>query len=170
MNKPIILDAGPLGRIAHPRPKREIALWLEQMLAAEAGESFSLDGEVLQPNEIQILRQARDGAPEVRSDRFISIELPCELNDELIAEGIAREVIHHIQQMRKDAGYKVEDRIAVTFVADPQPTAAMSLHTTYIQQETLARTLQEGNPQGDRVETFEIDGKQLTLGIRREGS
>ena len=34
MNKPIILDAGPLGRIAHPRPKREIALWLEQMLAA----------------------------------------------------------------------------------------------------------------------------------------
>lgn len=34
MNKPIMLDAGPLGRIAHPRPKPEIVLWLEQMLAA----------------------------------------------------------------------------------------------------------------------------------------
>lgn len=34
MNKPIMLDAGPLGRIAHPRPKPEIALWLEEMLAA----------------------------------------------------------------------------------------------------------------------------------------
>jgi predicted nucleic acid-binding protein len=32
MNKPILLDAGPLGRIAHPRPNREITLWLERIL------------------------------------------------------------------------------------------------------------------------------------------
>jgi predicted nucleic acid-binding protein len=34
MNRPIILDAGPLGRIAHPRPNQDIALWLQQILVA----------------------------------------------------------------------------------------------------------------------------------------
>ncbi|MEW6210266.1 MAG: PIN domain-containing protein [Acidobacteriota bacterium] len=34
MNRPIILDTGPLGMIAHPRPNRDIALWLKQMLDA----------------------------------------------------------------------------------------------------------------------------------------
>lgn len=174
----VILSAKPNPQLLGPRfgkafgavSKKIGNLSLEQMLAAEAGESFALDGEVLQPNEIQILRQARDGAPDVRSDRFISIELACELNDELIAEGIAREIVHHIQQLRKDAGYQVEDRIAVTYEADSQLAAAINLHQAYIRQETLARTLRQGQSAGDRVETFEIDGKRLTLGIRREGS
>lgn len=173
----VMLSAKPNPQLLGPRfgkafaavSKKIAALSPEQMLTVEAGESFSLDGETFQPNEMQILRQAREGAPDVRSDRFISIELSCELNDELIAEGLAREVVHHIQQMRKDAGYQVEDRIAVTFKADPQPTAAIGLHQTYIRQETLARTLQEQDkPEGDRVETVDIDGKKLILGIRRE--
>src|SRR5213592_4044292 len=34
MNRPIVLDAGPLGRIAHPRPNKEIVLWLQGILSA----------------------------------------------------------------------------------------------------------------------------------------
>lgn len=36
MNRPIVLDAGPLGRIAHPRPNKEIILWLQTILSAGA--------------------------------------------------------------------------------------------------------------------------------------
>jgi isoleucyl-tRNA synthetase len=172
----VALSAKPNPQLLGPRfgkgfggvSKKITNLSLEQMLTLEAGESLTLDGEVFQPNEVQILRQARDGAPEVRSDRFISIELSCELNEELIAEGHAREVVHHIQQLRKDASYQVEDRIVVTYDAASQLAAAIDRHRSYIQQETLARSLQHAAPVGDKVESINIDGMQLTVGVQRE--
>jgi isoleucyl-tRNA synthetase len=172
----VILSAKPNPQLLGPRfgkafgtiSKQIANLTREQMLTVEGGEAISLNGETFQPNEVQILRQAREGAPDVRSDRFISIELPCKLTDELIAEGCAREVVHHIQQMRKDAGYQVEDRIAVTYDADPRLAAAIERHLAYIQQETLARSLRPDHPQGDRVATIDIDGVKLTVGVRRE--
>ncbi len=172
----VTLNAKPNPQLLGPRfgknfgaiGKKISALSLEHMLTIEGGNAITLDGDVFQPNEIQILRQARDGAPDVRSDRFISIELPCVLNEELIAEGLAREVVHLIQQMRKDAGYQVEDRIAVTYTTDAALLSAIDRHRSYIQQETLARSLQPVHPQGDRVETVDIDGMKITLGVLRE--
>ena len=122
----VVLNAKPNPQLLGPRfgknfgavGKKIANLSLEQMLTIEGGNPITLDGDSFQPNEIQILRQARDGAPDVRSDRFISIELPSVLTEDLIAEGLAREVVHLIQQMRKDAGYQVEDRIAVTYATD----------------------------------------------------
>jgi len=148
--------------------KKIANLSLEQMLTLEGGNPITLDGDSFQPNEIQILRQARDGAPDVRSDRFISIELPSVLTEDLIAEGLAREVVHLIQQMRKDAGYQVEDRIAVTYATDAPLASAIDRHRSYIQHETLARSVQPVPPQGDRVEAVDIEGMKITLGVQRE--
>jgi isoleucyl-tRNA synthetase len=148
--------------------KQLAALSREQMLTLEAGQSLQLNGHAFQPDEVQILRQAKDGVPDVHSDRFISIEFPCDLNDELISEGLAREVVHLIQQMRKDAGYQVEDRIAVTYQAAPQLATAIDRHLAYIQQETLARSLAQAQPTGDRVESADIEGAAITLGVQRQ--
>jgi isoleucyl-tRNA synthetase len=82
---------------------------------------------------------------------------------------LAREIVHVIQQMRRNAGYQVEDRIVVIYEAEPHLAAAIDQHTAYIQKETLARSLQRGQPIGDRVETLDIDGAALTLGVRRDG-
>jgi len=172
----VVLSAKPNPQLLGPRfgksfgavSKKIANLSHEQMLTLEAGESLTLDGEVFQPNEVQIFRQARDGAPDVRSDRFISIELSCKLNEELIAEGLAREVVHHIQQLRKDASYQVEDRIVVTYDGASPLAAAIDRHRSYIQQETLARSLQHTVPVGDKVESLDIDGMKLTIGLQRE--
>ena len=181
----ITLSAKPNAQLLGPRfgktfgqvRKRIADLAADQMLAIEAGDSIQLDGETFQPNEIQILRAAREGAQDgqnghdiqdVRSDRFISIDFPCELNDALIAEGLAREVVHHIQQLRKEAGYHVEDRIAVTYEADGRLLDAIAQHKTYIQQETLARVLDQTQPSGDKVDSVKIDGAALTVGVQRE--
>ena len=150
--------------------KQLTTLSREQMLSLEAGRSLQLNGHAFQPNEVQILRQAKDGVPDVHSDRFISIELPCELNDALISEGLAREVIHLIQQLRKDAGYQVEDRIAVTYQAAPQLATAIDRHLGYIRQETLARSLVRAQPAGDRVESADIEGAAITLGVQRQAA
>jgi isoleucyl-tRNA synthetase len=172
----VALSAKPNPQLLGPRfgkgfgavSKKITNLSLDQMLTLEAGEPLTLDGEVFRPNEVQILRQARDGAPDVRSDRFVSIELSCELNEELIAEGHAREVVHYIQQLRKDASYQVEDRIVVTYDAASQLAAAIDRHRSYIQQETLARSLRHAVPVGDKVESINIDGMQITVGVQRE--
>ncbi len=171
----VVLSAKPNPQLLGPRfgkafgavSKQIVSLTVEQMLTLEAGESLTLDGEVFRPEEIHIVRQARDGAPDVRSDRFISIEFPCVLDEQLIAEGLAREVVHCIQQMRKDAGYQVEDRIDVTYEAAPRLAAAIDCHRAYIQQETLARSLRRAQPLGDRVDTLDIEGDAMTVGVRR---
>ncbi len=173
----VVLSAKPNSQLLGPRfgknfgavGKKIATLSPDQMLTIEGGDPITLGEESFQPNEIHILRQARDGAPDVRSDRFISIELSCVLTEELIAEGLAREVVHQIQQMRKDAGYQVEDRIAVTYTTDSALTLAIDRHRSYIQQETLARSLQSVQPQGDRIAAVNIEGMKITLGVQREG-
>ncbi len=172
----VTLSAKPNAQILGPRfgkafgqiRKRIADLTIDQLFILEAGKSIQLNGEALQPEEIQILRHAREGLPDVRSDRFISIDFPCELNDGLIEEGLAREVVHHIQQLRKEAGYQVEDRIAVTYEAEGRLHDAIAQHKTYIQQETLAHALVHCRPSGDQVRSVEIDGANLTVGVQRE--
>ena len=162
---------GPrFGRAFGQIRKQLTTLSREQMLSLEAGQPLQLNGHAFQPDEVQILRQAKDGVPDVHSDRFISIELPCELNDALISEGLAREVVHLIQQLRKDAGYQVEDRIAVTYQAAPQLATAIDRHLVYIRQETLARSLVRAQPAGDRVESADIEGAAITLGVQRQAT
>ena len=171
----VALSATPNAPVLGPRfgkafgaIRRQIAgLSVEQMLAIESGEQIRLGEHTFAPDEIRIQRHAREGMPDVRSDRFISIDFPCEVNDALLAEGLARDVVHHIQQLRKEAGYHVEDRIAVTYAADSSVAAAIAQHRTYIRQETLARDLVEAEPAGDAVRNLTIDGAALSVGVRR---
>ena len=174
----VALSAKPNAQLLGPRfgkafgqiRKQITDLAIDQMLILEAGDSIQLNGDAFQPEEIQILRHAREGLPDIRSDRFISIDFPCELNDDLIAEGLAREVVHCIQQLRKEAGYQVEDRIAVSYEADERLHDAITQHKTYIQQETLAHALVHCQPSGDQVQSVEIDGANLTVGVQRESA
>ena len=171
----VALSATPNAPVLGPRfgkafgaiRQRIAGLSVEQMLAIESGEPIQLGEHTFAPDEIRIQRHAREGMPDVRSDRFISIDFPCEVNDALLAEGLARDVVHHIQQLRKEAGYHVEDRIAVTYAADSRVGAAIAQHRTYIRQETLARDLVEADPAGDAVRKLAIDGAALSVGVRR---
>lgn len=172
----VSLSAKPNAKLLGPRfgkkfgavGKQISALSSEQMLLLEAGEPLALAGDIFQSEEVQILRQARDGAPDVRSDRFISIEFPCALDEELIAEGLAREIVHAVQQMRKEAGYRVEDRVVITYETDERLSAVVTKHASYIQEETLARAIRRDHPSGDLIETVKIDETTIILGVQRE--
>lgn len=172
----VSLSAKPNAKLLGPRfgkkfgavSKQISALSSEQMLLLEAGEPLALAGDIFQSEEVQILRQARDGAPDVRSDRFISIEFPCALDEELIAEGLAREIVHAVQQLRKEAGYRVEDRVVITYETDERLSAVVTKHASYIQEETLARAIRRDHPSGDLIETVKIDETTIILGVQRE--
>jgi isoleucyl-tRNA synthetase len=70
--------------------------------------------------------------------------LATELTDELVREGVARDVVRAVQDRRKELDLEYNDRIDVGIVTgDPELTKAIKENSTYIQQETLAASLQE---------------------------
>jgi isoleucyl-tRNA synthetase len=87
---------------------------------------------------------------------------------ELQAEGIAREVVHRLQTMRRTADYEIADRIMVYYEGDAYFVQALSAFADYIKQETLSDVIEEGIPDKvDLEEEHKISGYHLLLGIKR---
>ena len=85
-----------------------------------------------------------------------AVALKLDLDEELLREGAAREVVHAIQNARKGAGLQVEDRIELTLFGDDALLEAVREHADYVAGETLAASLTfdgaqaEGAAHGDR--------------------
>lgn len=128
-----------------------------------------LEGERFSSDDILIFREAKDGT-EALSNRFISIDMDCRLNETLIAEGLAREVINRIQKTRKDLGLNVTDRIAIVYKADAQLAVAIAGHQDHIARETLCSALQEADSiAGDGAgHAFDIDNMYFGMTITKQ--
>ncbi|MBT6891220.1 MAG: class I tRNA ligase family protein, partial [Gammaproteobacteria bacterium] len=124
--------------------------------------SLDVDGESFQQNDILIFREAREGTNAV-SDRFISIDMDCTLNEDLVREGLAREVINRIQKSRKDSGFNVSDRIRLSINSGDRLVKAIKAHEDYIKRETLTLDLQYVDEPGEMV--FDIDGEAVSLSM-----
>ena len=88
---------------------------------------------------------------------------------ELAEEGLARELVHRIQNLRRAAGFEVTDRI-VTYYQAPQEIQQVmgGGFAGYIRQETLSEDLVAGTPpDGVKTETLKVEGREITLGVRR---
>jgi isoleucyl-tRNA synthetase len=81
----------------------------------------------------------------VENEEGVTAAIDTELGDELIAEGLAREFVNRVQNMRKDAGYNVIDKIHISFTGSPELTQAVLSHSSYITNETLAENLLNKN-------------------------
>jgi isoleucyl-tRNA synthetase len=77
------------------------------------------------------------------SDGFLlQIALSTKLTPELIREGLARDFIRGVQQLRKDADLEIENRITILYAAAGEPAAAIAEHADTIRAETLADRLE----------------------------
>ena len=123
-----------------------------------------IDDEVFSVDDILVFREAKAGTDAI-SDRFISIDLKCELTPALIREGLAREVVNRIQNTRKDLGLNVVDRIGLTLHASPALAAAIAEHREHIMKDTLA--LQLDMAAAPLATSFDIDDEQLSIAIVR---
>jgi len=127
------------------------------------------DETVLLDNEdIQIRLQAKEGWAASQGDECVVV-LSTELTDELIREGLARDIVRTIQDQRKQAGCEYTDRIRVRISTESTELAqAVSENQAYISDETLASQL-EVSENGDG-EVLEIGGNTLKLEIEVESS
>jgi isoleucyl-tRNA synthetase len=123
---------------------------------------MSIGEEIFSADDILVFREAKAGTDAI-SDRFISIDMKCELTPALIREGLAREVVSRIQKTRKDIGLHVADRIQLRINASDELAAAIDAHRDYIMKDTLAVDLAlSGSPQ---TTVFEFDGLTLSIEI-----
>ena len=145
--------------------KRIEQLTTEEINQLEQNDQLELDGESFNLSDILIFREAKDDSGVV-SNRFISILLDSTLDQELIDEGLAREVINRIQKTRKDLNFNVDDRIQTYFDADPQLRKIIETHQDYICQETLSTQLRtESLDEADFRDS--IDSHSLALKLKR---
>lgn len=97
-----------------------------------------------------------------------AVAVSTQIPQELIEEGLAREVVHRLQNMRKSAGFEIADYIITYYSAEAPLKTAIRNQSGYIQQETLSRQLLEQMPeQGVFTEKSRIDGHELTLGVQK---
>ena len=106
---------------------------------------------------------------QVESDGELTVALDTELTDDLIYEGMAREFVNRVQNMRKDAGFEVTDRIRIHYQTSDRFRKAISSLHEYVQNETLAVELSHGFKKGEHATRWELNGETCEIGIERVG-
>ncbi|MEN6410506.1 MAG: isoleucine--tRNA ligase, partial [Anaerolineaceae bacterium] len=133
------------------------------------GESVDveIDGETLAilPEEVEVRAQAREGYAVANDGPYLAA-LVTELTPELVREGLAREFVRRVQDLRKQADLEIADRIHVYFTATPTLSAAVNDFRSYIMNETLAVEMStDAAPHGAESVSDSFDGEQVTVAL-----
>ena len=102
------------------------------------------------------------------NDNGITVVLDTNLSEELLEEGFVREIISKIQTMRKEADFKVMDRIRVTYEGTEKAEAVFEKYAGQISGEVLADQVVKAEPAGF-VKEWKINGEAVTMGVEKEG-
>ncbi|HEY41235.1 MAG TPA: class I tRNA ligase family protein, partial [Dehalococcoidia bacterium] len=104
----------------------------------------------------------------VSSEGGITVAMDCDITPELAAEGLAREIVHRLQTMRRSAGFDIADHITTYYNGVSYVKQVMTDWADYIKQETLSRELVEGVPEeGAFTESYKLSGHEIMLGVKR---
>ncbi len=129
--------------------------------------AITVDGETtyLGADDVEVRLRERPGIS-MYGEGDLLVALDVDLDGDLVTEGLAREVIHRIQNQRHAADLDYAARIAVRYRAAEDIEKAIEAHRKWICDETLAVTLQPVNGDGpDRLEDAPIEGRAFALAI-----
>jgi isoleucyl-tRNA synthetase len=118
------------------------------------------------PDDVEIMREDIQGWL-VETDGALMVALDTTLDEGLVAEGASRELVNRIQNMRKDAGFDIVDRITVVYAMGSVLAERLASQQRYIMSETLAEEWVSGTPAGDHCETLDLNGESITIAITR---
>ena len=116
----------------------------------------------LAPEDVVIDRTPREGLV-VASEGDLVVALETELTEDLVLEGLAREVVNKVQNMRKNAGLEVTQRITVSFAGDEMLTRALERHGKYVCVETLCSDLSAAGAAPAGATSWDVSGHPCAL-------
>jgi len=121
---------------------------------------------VIRKEDVEILHEDIKGWV-VESDNGLTVALDTELTDELIDEGFAREFVNRVQNMRKDAGFEVTDRIRIRYRAPDRLSKALKSLGFYVKNETLSLEMQDAEAVLGYSAQWDINGEACSISIER---
>jgi isoleucyl-tRNA synthetase len=137
----------------------------EDISAFETTGSFELCGYALTAEDVEIITEDMPGWL-VSNNGILTIALDIELTDALIEEGIARELVNRIQNLRKQSGLEITDRITIVLEDAEQIHDAVMHCGEYIQSQVLATSITLADGQNLEHE-LEMDGYNLHITIQK---
>lgn len=134
-------------------------------LEADGKITLELNGE---PTEIttdmvDMRISAKEGFAVAMENNVFTI-LDTTLNNELIAEGLARELISKVQQLRKQKNFEMMDKIEILLSADEEVAAAVEAYKDYIMKETLALEIAEGSD----LKEYDLNGHKTGIDVEKK--
>jgi len=136
---------------------------------ARAGQALALDVNgarvELAPGDVLVTPQPKPGFA-VASEGGLVVALDTTLTPDLVAEGLAREFVRRIQDLRKSAEFDIADRIRIHYTATPKLARALEQFRDYIMGETLADEM-SADPAPANAATLDdtFDGEKVTIGV-----
>lgn len=133
----------------------------------EATGSLQVETYTLEPSEVDVQTQNREGFF-VEADAKKFVALSTELTHELTLEGLAREFVNKIQNMRKDADFNVSDRIKLSLNTTSEIVEeAFQTHRDYILSETLTTAVVDAPSEKAFTVAQKLNGEPATLSVEQ---
>ena len=132
-------------------------------IAAAKSVPFDCEGFTITADDVLVTRSPKAGLV-VASEGAIVVGLETALTPELVAEGLAREFVSHVQSMRKEADFEVTQRISLTVEADDETKAALEAHLDYVKNETLTTVFAFAATDAEAVE---LNGHSTKIKVER---
>jgi isoleucyl-tRNA synthetase len=121
----------------------------------------------LAPDDLIVERLPAAGLAVISDDECI-VALDTSLTQELIHEGMARDFVRYVQELRKKANFNISDRINIHYVAEGEAADAIARHREYIRQEALADELTVSQLfEGAMATTLTLGGRPVRIGVIR---
>jgi len=117
-----------------------------------------------------VTNEVRSHMPDfvIATEGAYTVAIEVKLSPRLEAEGMAREIVHRLQTMRRSAGFDIADHIITCYQGDDYIRGVMADFADYIKQETLSEKLTEDTPEeGAFTEKYELSGHEVLLGVKR---
>lgn len=161
----------PNAKLLGPKYGKEVQKIIQE---AKSGQFKLLeDGKVevagftLEASEVELAYKGKEGV-DIESEEGVVVSLDLTLTEALELEGLMREVVRTLQDMRKEAGYEVSDHIQALVKSEGKLETAVTQFADEIREETLADELQQGGDlEWDLEKTFTIEGFSATLAVRK---
>ncbi len=142
----------------------------EQIAILEKENSISIDvnGESveLSRDNVEIISSEIEGWV-VETVEGITVAIDSELTEDLIAEGYSREVVNRIQNMRKDAGFEVMDRIVIRYRTDDKLSTYINQFSDYIMAETLADVIESDDNKIGYSQDWELGEFKCSISVEK---
>ena len=137
--------------------------------AVRRGRNVTVAGKELEPEDILLVAQDTEGYAAAQEAGY-TVAVTTAITPELADEGLARELVRRIQDMRREAGFDLSDRITTWVNGEADITRVLSGQGEYIRAETLSTELAAGEPPTDafRAEP-DLEGVRVVIGVRRNG-